>query len=209
MEYIFAQLGKEVQPLRPLGVKLEGGSEKDLLTTGLEEMKLSRRWSAWQQTDPVELTKGRLIPGKAEFACEYAGRVFLFETEENQNAFERNARKYLISPPKLPKTYNIAIIGPRQSGKKTIGRRLAHEYGLRLVDIEKTIGDVLEQQRNQEMEVGSHIPSNFDPRVNDVHLSAEEWKEFSKVRPHTFTLPPNPTLTSSRAQAYQRKTSGR
>ncbi len=27
---------------------------------------------------------------------------------------------------------------------------------------------------------GSHLPSNFEARVNDVHLSESEWKEFYK-----------------------------
>jgi adenylate/nucleoside-diphosphate kinase len=32
----------------------------------------------------VELVlKDKIIPGKAEFACEYAGRVFLFDNEDN------------------------------------------------------------------------------------------------------------------------------
>lgn len=37
VEYVYECLGDEVKPLRPLGIKLEGGSEKDLLTVGLEE----------------------------------------------------------------------------------------------------------------------------------------------------------------------------
>lgn len=48
--------------------------------------------------------KGRVVPGKSENACEYAGRVFLFDNEENCLAFEKNPRKYLKVPPKLPKT---------------------------------------------------------------------------------------------------------
>lgn len=73
----------------------------------------------------MELTKNRVVPGKSEFACDYAGRVFLFENEENQVAFEKNARKYLKVPPKLPKTYNVAVIGPALSGKKTFSLRLS------------------------------------------------------------------------------------
>lgn len=32
VEFTYESLGNEVKPLRPLGVKLEGGSNKDLLT---------------------------------------------------------------------------------------------------------------------------------------------------------------------------------
>lgn len=37
VEYVYESLGDLVKPLRPLATKLEGGSEKDLLTVGLEE----------------------------------------------------------------------------------------------------------------------------------------------------------------------------
>lgn len=68
----------------PLATKLEGGSEKELLTLNLEEQKTSRQWSQWQQTDPVELMlRDKAIPGKVEFACDYAGRVFMFDSEVN------------------------------------------------------------------------------------------------------------------------------
>ncbi|EGR31735.1 hypothetical protein IMG5_103090 [Ichthyophthirius multifiliis] len=180
VEYIYQCLGDEVQPLRPLAVKLDGGSEKDLLTQGLEETKMVRKWSPWQQVDPVELSKGRLLIGKGEFACDYAGRVFLFENEENQNAFERNARKYLQKEPQLPKTYNIAIIGPRQSGKKTMANKLADQYGFLVVDLEAIIGEILEWQKQQEIEIGQHIVSNFDSKINHIHFSAEEWKDIQK-----------------------------
>jgi hypothetical protein len=33
--------------------------------------------------DPIELMKGRVVNGKGDYACDYAGRVFLFENEEN------------------------------------------------------------------------------------------------------------------------------
>ncbi|KAL4506760.1 hypothetical protein ABPG72_001181 [Tetrahymena utriculariae] len=183
VEYIYESLGNEVKPLRPLGVKLEGGSNKDLLTQGLEEQKLQRCWSPWQQIDPVELFKGRVVVGKSDYACDYAGRVFLFDNEQNQDAFSKNARKYLKKPPQLPKTYNVAIIGPRLSGKKTYGKKLAQEYGWKFVDVEGIIGEVLKWQRQQEIEQGTHVPSNFEARIKDIHLCLEEWKEFSKGNP--------------------------
>lgn len=47
---------------------------------------------------------------------------------------------YFIS---LKNSYNVAIIGPRLSGKKTYGKKLAEEYGWRFVDVEGMIGEVL------------------------------------------------------------------
>lgn len=49
--------------------------------------------------------KGKVVTGKSEFACDYAGRVFLFDNEDNLNLFEKNARKYLNKLPVLPKMY--------------------------------------------------------------------------------------------------------
>jgi adenylate/nucleoside-diphosphate kinase len=41
----------------------------------------------------VELhANARVVSGKIEFACDYAGRVFLFDTEENQGKFLANPR---------------------------------------------------------------------------------------------------------------------
>ncbi len=75
----------------PLPKLLEAGSDdnlKDLLTQQLEENEVPRKWSVFQQVDPVQLFNGKLKTGKAEFPCAYAGRVFLFVSEENQKAFE-------------------------------------------------------------------------------------------------------------------------
>jgi len=84
-----------------------------------------RKWSPWQQIDPVDLHKGIVENGKAgEFAAEYGGRVFVFSSEENLNNFVANPRRFIKSPPKLPKTYNVAIIGPRKAGKKTMANLL-------------------------------------------------------------------------------------
>jgi len=79
----------------------------------------------------VELAlNDKLVPGKGEFACDYAGRVFLFDNEENQKKFLSYPRKYLMKLPELPKSYNIAIIGPRLAGKKTQAGLLCKQYGL-------------------------------------------------------------------------------
>jgi predicted AAA+ superfamily ATPase len=45
-------------------------------------------------------------------------------------------RKYLQSLPELPKTTNLAIIGPRKSGKKTIANLLSSIYGFKIINIQ-------------------------------------------------------------------------
>lgn len=48
----------------PLAKRIEG-SDKELLTVGLEESRLVRKWSPWGVVDPVELESGRLLNGKS------------------------------------------------------------------------------------------------------------------------------------------------
>ena len=70
--------------MRPVAIKIEGaGDFKALLTEGLEENYLPRKWSLWRKTDPVALSQGKVIEGLAEFAAHYHGNVFVFSTEEN------------------------------------------------------------------------------------------------------------------------------
>ena len=63
--------------------------------------------------------------GKFEFAAEYAGRVFVFENENNLNKFINCPRNFVQKLPQLPKKTNIAIAGPRKSGKKTLAKILS------------------------------------------------------------------------------------
>ena len=122
----------------PLPKKIEG-NEKELLGVGLDELKIFRKWSPWGTIDPVELSKDKLIAGKFEFAAEYAGRVFVFENENNQNAFINLPRSYLQKAPCLPKLTNLFITGPRKSGKKTIAKILGDIYGLKVLNIQEII----------------------------------------------------------------------
>ncbi len=67
---------------------IEGaGDFKSLLTEGVEENHLPRKWSLWKQIDPVALLNGKVIQGSSEFACHYNGNVFTFANEENLKAF--------------------------------------------------------------------------------------------------------------------------
>ena len=99
-------------PLLPQPVQLEAGSDdnlKDLLTSGQEENEVPRMWSCYQQVDVVALEDQKLLIGKGEFACAYAGRVFLFFSEENQKKFMENPKNYLRVRNKMPARYNISL----------------------------------------------------------------------------------------------------
>jgi dephospho-CoA kinase len=41
----------------------------------------------------------------------------------------------------MPNTYNVAIVGMKETGKKTYAKMLNEKYGWRIVDVEKIIGE--------------------------------------------------------------------
>jgi adenylate kinase family enzyme len=87
-----------------------------------------------------------------------------------------NPKKYLVVPAKMPKKYTIAILGQRQSGKRTLARQLQEKYGWKIIDAHEIIAEILNRQRQME----KHVPSNMDPRSNSIHLSELEFKELIK-----------------------------
>lgn len=87
------------------------------------------------------------MAGNPEFAAEYAGRVFIFSSEANLNTFINSPRRYVSKLPQLPKKTNIAIAGPRQSGKKTLAKILSEIYNLKVIDFEEILKNVILKQK--------------------------------------------------------------
>ena len=61
--------------------------------------------------------------------------MFVFENENNLNAFLALPRKFTQKKPELPAKTNICIVGPRKSGKKTIAKMLAEIYKLKIINL--------------------------------------------------------------------------
>jgi nicotinamide riboside kinase len=59
----------------------------------------------------------------------------MFENEENAKEFAGKPRKYLKDKPRMPSTYNIAILGPHSSGKNTMAKRLSKRYGWKVINL--------------------------------------------------------------------------
>ncbi len=93
--------------------------------------------------DVVELKdKKRVVKGKVEFSGCYADRLFNLESEENLNKFVRQPRGYVSQAPVLTNDLlNIALIGPRESGKKTLAMQIQKHYKFRVVDLEQIVQD--------------------------------------------------------------------
>ena len=192
LETCLGKLKSIVDPLRPVPVKLDSVGDdnlKDLLTQSTEETEVTglprRQWSAYRTIDPVALYSGKLVVGKGEFPCAYGGRVFLFETEENQNKFFDNPKRYVNKRPEMPKGYNIALLGPRKSGKTEVAELLANRYGWKVVNIEQIVEKKILDQKVWE----THLASN--PKTGSIHPSEEEYKEVKKggILPGADVLP--------------------
>jgi len=54
-----------------------------LLISEIEDEEEPRSWSLWNTTDPVALKEGLLRTGLPDYGAEYAGKVFVFENEDN------------------------------------------------------------------------------------------------------------------------------
>lgn len=159
---------EEAKPEEEEGRREEEEEEGPLTEEAIIKKKLeggkaypARCWSAWGGVDPVELgKKGRIVVGKGEWVGEFGGRVFLFGSEENRNEFLRDGKRFLEKKPKMPKGYNVGIVGMSCTGKKTYANLLSEIYGWKVVDVEKIVGDAMEEQKNW----SSYTPCN--PSVN-------------------------------------------
>ena len=168
---VLAKLGHRVEK-PPASKKLEGDSNpKGLLLQNIEEGQEPRAFSIWKQIDPVALLNSILVQGKPEYAAEYAGNVFLFDNEENQEKFVRNPQMYLRTPPKMPKEFRLCIVGPKRSGKHTQAEYLCAKYGWKLIDVPEMLKMSLQTQKKH-----SKDPLPSHPDTGLVQLPDPEFR---------------------------------
>ena len=172
-------------PLRPTALKLDGGAGdfKALLTEPLFEDQpegtLPRTWSLWQQTDPVALLDGKVIPGAPENAVAYANNMFAFASEENMQAFLNEPKRYLQAAPQMPSSYRLLMLGPRGIGVHTQAAKLHDQYGWKVVDYQQLVKGRLEAILKEE----GHLPNNVVPGLSKVGLSQAEIDEIRSGKP--------------------------
>lgn len=137
----------------------EGREESiNSVTAGGLNYLLQRRWTAWGPYCPVTLQEnGKVVEGKKQFAVEFAGKLFLLADEEKRAKFLKDPRKYIESPPTLPRNTNVYLFGPSYAGVAKQAKLLSRTYGLVTVNVEKEIADghrrnIEEQQRLLEEE---------------------------------------------------------
>lgn len=109
----------------------------------------------------------------------YANNMFVFATEENMKAFILEPKKYLETPPTIPDTYRLMMVGPRGIGVHTQAAKLHELYGWKIVDyqelVKSRIGAILREE--------VHLPNNIIPGLSKIGLSQTEIDEIKSGRP--------------------------
>jgi len=161
--------------LRPLAKSLEPeGDFKALLTQGLEENAVPRRFSSWKKVDPVSLFSGKIEFGLPDQATTYGGYVFVHANENNKKEFVINPKKYLQKPPFMPKEYRIALVGQRGAGKKTQAAELAKLYGWKIIDVEQLIKGKVEEFKGK-ISRNEKIKANNPETKEKLYFSQPEY----------------------------------
>ncbi|KAJ8397628.1 hypothetical protein AAFF_G00436270 [Aldrovandia affinis] len=148
-------------------------------------LQLSYKYhSAFGYWDPVKYSEGDLIqpiqgPSRPTFPLLFHQFIYFFASKETRNRFILNPIKYLRQPkpnPSLP--IKIAIIGPPKSGKTTVARRFANEYGLQQLSIGDVMRSVLANRSQTELATqmlkylsqGLTVPDELAVQCLDVAL---------------------------------------
>lgn len=161
-------------PERPIAKALEQAEYKDLLIGNREGILPFRRWSLWKTIDPVAIKDEFVIlNGTTEFPAEYMCRLFLFVSEDNRKKFLENPKKYLSTPPEVPKNYRVAIFGPPKSGKNTVAKIISNLFGWKKLSLEEIHEQVKDYQKSLEEPESNGVYSR------KIHFSVNEWKELT------------------------------
>lgn len=167
-------IGIRANLLRPVAKILEDAPEEDYTSLPVFELEaetgdVPRRWSMFRNIDPVAYKMGEIKKGLSERSVEYAGRIFVFSSEENQKLFFHNPKPYLREQPSLNSNYNISLLGLSKSGKTTMAQRLAKKYGLQVFEFEK----FFKEKISQYMANPEHVPCN--PEQNNILFAKSDF----------------------------------
>ncbi|KAK7133640.1 hypothetical protein R3I94_015495 [Phoxinus phoxinus] len=121
--------------------------------------------SAFGCWDPIKYTEGDLIqppqgPFNTTFPVILHQFIYFFASRETRNTFILNPIKYIRQPkPNHSLPIKLVIIGPPKSGKTTVARVFAREYGLARLSIGDAIRMVLNNQSKTELayQVQKHL----------------------------------------------------
>nr|XP_034965151.1 adenylate kinase 9 isoform X3 [Zootoca vivipara] len=140
--------------------------------------------SNFGQWDPIKLSEGDAIKpfqnqDTPSFPLIHRNCIYFFTSKENRDTFMKNPIKYLRQPkPKPTVPVKIAVVGPPKSGKTTVAKRFAKEYGLLRLSMGDAIRMVLNNQPETELALilkwhlqkGLTAPDELAVRALDISL---------------------------------------
>ncbi|KAM6148394.1 LOW QUALITY PROTEIN: adenylate kinase 9 [Erethizon dorsatum] len=105
--------------------------------------------SSFGYWDPVKLSEGETFQpiGNAEntiYPVIHRQYIYFLSSKETKEKFMKNPIKYMRQPkakPTMP--VRIIIVGPPRSGKTTVAKKLANEYGLKHLSVGEALRTVL------------------------------------------------------------------
>nr|XP_040139122.1 adenylate kinase 9 isoform X1 [Ictidomys tridecemlineatus] len=147
--------------LKPLVENRESIFEKCYpISTQLAEKMLTFTYkyiSSFGYWDPVKLYEGVIFKPveNAEnplYPVIHRQYIYFLSSKETKDKFMKNPIKYIRQPkPKLTVPIRIVIVGPPKSGKTTVAKKLASDYGLKHLSIGDALRTILNNHAETEL----------------------------------------------------------
>ena len=101
----------------------------------------AKPWGDTKQFCPVSLKQSNILaPGKEDFGVRYRERLYSFVSQEAKDAFSLAPDTFIaVNEPLQPPPIRVLILGPRYSGKTTVGAKIAEKLGLFFISFHEWI----------------------------------------------------------------------
>ncbi|XP_007939049.1 adenylate kinase 9 [Orycteropus afer afer] len=113
--------------------------------------------SSFGYWDPVKLNEGETMKPvesseNPSYPVIHRQYIYFLSSKESKEKFMKNPIKYICQPkPKPTIPIRIAIVGPPKSGKTTVAKKIASEYGLKHISIGDALRYILNNQPGTEL----------------------------------------------------------
>lgn len=130
---------------------------------------------------PVALKETNILyPGKEELTVRFRERSYLLSTEEAKLKFTSNPNGYLNNnEPLQAPPLRLFILGPRFSGKTTVGSKLAQELGIFFISFHVWLQQVVMHKLYKkpplvdEEDIEEHAVDNTQEATDNINTSEQ------------------------------------
>ncbi|XP_063088089.1 adenylate kinase 9 isoform X2 [Cavia porcellus] len=140
--------------------------------------------SSFGYWDPVKLSEGETFQpiGNTEnpiYPVIHRQYIYFLSSKETKEKFMKNPIKYIRQPkPKPTMPVRIIIVGPPKSGKTTVAKKLASEYGLKHLSVGEALRTVLSHHPETQLALmlnwhlykGMTVPDELSVQALDLSL---------------------------------------